>query len=92
MTVILLAENNVRLRFSNICFLFYRQLLSWYTLSQNPNVSAMGNGPALLPLWVRCDMSDPDGTTWLGAETICISNKVSGIELYSVTCKGMITV
>ncbi|TNN00442.1 hypothetical protein fugu_011688 [Takifugu bimaculatus] len=65
-----------------------RQLLSWYTLSQNPNVSAVGNGPALLPLWVRCDMSDPDGTTWLGAETICISNKVSGIKLYSVTCKG----
>lgn len=86
------TENNVRLRVSNKFSLFSRQLLSWYTLSQNANVSAVGNGPALLPLWVRCDMSDPAGTTWLGAETISISNKVSGIKLYSVTCKGIITV
>lgn len=65
-----------------------RQLLSWYTLSHNANVSATDNNPALLPLWVRCDMSDPAGTTWLGAETICSSNKVSGVKLYSITCKG----
>ncbi|XP_073328427.1 protein zwilch homolog isoform X2 [Pagrus major] len=65
-----------------------RQLLSWYTLSQNVNVSAVENNPALHPLWVRCDMSDPAGTTWFGAETVCMGNKVSGVKLYSVTCKG----
>ncbi|XP_076589126.1 protein zwilch homolog [Chaetodon auriga] len=65
-----------------------RQLLSWYILSQNPNVSAVENNPALHPLWVRCDMSDPARTTWFGAETICMASKVSGVKLYSVTCKG----
>nr|XP_019934447.1 PREDICTED: protein zwilch homolog [Paralichthys olivaceus] len=65
-----------------------RQLLSWYTLAQNANVSAVDNNPALNPLWVRCDMSDPAKTTWFGAETVCIGNKVSGVKLYSVTCKG----
>ncbi|XP_047452806.1 protein zwilch homolog [Mugil cephalus] len=65
-----------------------RQLLSWYTLSLNPSVSAVDNIPALQPLWVRCDMSDPAGTTWFGAETICMGNKVTGVKLYSTTCKG----
>ncbi|CAB1456876.1 unnamed protein product [Pleuronectes platessa] len=65
-----------------------RQLLSWYTLAQNANVSAVDNNPALNPLWVRCDMSDPAKTTWFGAETVCIGSKVSGVKLYSVTCKG----
>ncbi|XP_042352456.1 protein zwilch homolog [Plectropomus leopardus] len=65
-----------------------RQLLSWYTLSQNAKVSAVDNNPGLHPLWVRCDMSDPAGTTWFGAETVCTGNKVSGVKLYSVTCKG----
>ncbi|XP_030281259.1 protein zwilch homolog isoform X2 [Sparus aurata] len=65
-----------------------RQLLSWYTLSQNVNVSAVENNPALHPLWVRCDMSDPAGTAWFGAETVCMGNKVSGVKLHSVTCKG----
>ncbi|XP_068579300.1 protein zwilch homolog [Cebidichthys violaceus] len=65
-----------------------RQLLSWYTLSQNANVSSVDNNPALHPLWVRCDMSDPAGTTWFGAETVCMGNRVSGVKLYSVTCKG----
>ncbi|XP_029289779.1 protein zwilch homolog [Cottoperca gobio] len=65
-----------------------RQLLSWYTLSQNANVSAGDKHPALHPLWVRCDMSDPARTAWFGAETVCIGNKVSGVKLYSVTCKG----
>ncbi|XP_052337055.1 protein zwilch homolog isoform X2 [Oncorhynchus keta] len=75
-----------------------RQLLSWYTMSQNSIVSpavspadllppAVSPGP-LLPLWVRCDMADPAGTTWLGAETACTGNKVSGVKLYSVTCAG----
>ncbi|CAN9499354.1 unnamed protein product [Ophioblennius macclurei] len=65
-----------------------RQLLSWYTLSQNPNMSAVDNNPALPPLWVRCDMSDPSGTTWLGVETVCAASKVTGVKMYSVTCKG----
>ncbi|XP_038843226.1 protein zwilch homolog [Salvelinus namaycush] len=85
-----------------------RQLLSWYTMSQNSIVSpAVSPAPLLppavspvpllppavspvplLPLWVRCDMADPAGTTWLGAETACTGNKVSGVKLYSVTCAG----
>lgn len=65
-----------------------RQLLSWYTLSQNANVSAVDNNPALHPLWVRCDMSDPARTAWVGAETVCTGNKVSAVKLYSITCKG----
>uniref|UniRef100_A0A672FBF9 Protein zwilch n=1 Tax=Salarias fasciatus TaxID=181472 RepID=A0A672FBF9_SALFA len=67
------------------------QFLSWYTLSQNPNVSAVDNKPALLPLWVRCDMSDPSRTTWLGAETVCVANKVTGVKMYSVTCRGSVS-
>lgn len=63
-----------------------RQLLSSYILAQNPSVSEVEDR-ALLPLWVRCDMSDPAGTTWLGAETVCTGNKVTGAKLYSVTCK-----
>uniref|UniRef100_A0A671VQ32 Protein zwilch n=1 Tax=Sparus aurata TaxID=8175 RepID=A0A671VQ32_SPAAU len=51
------------------------------------NVS-VENNPALHPLWVRCDMSDPAGTAWFGAETVCMGNKVSGVKLHSVTCKG----
>ncbi|XP_028287093.1 protein zwilch homolog [Parambassis ranga] len=65
-----------------------RQLLSWYTLSQNASVSVVDNNPASYPLWVRCDMSDPAGTTWFGVETVCVGNKVTGVKLYSVTCKG----
>ncbi|KAK0148564.1 Protein zwilch [Merluccius polli] len=63
-----------------------RQLLSWYTMSQNQKLSH-DSGP-LDPLWVRCDMSDPAGTSWLGAETVHLANKVTGVKLYSVTCKG----
>ena len=44
--------------------------------------------PPLLPLWVRCDMSDALGTTWLGAETVSAGNKVSGIKLYTICSKG----
>ncbi|KAF0041055.1 hypothetical protein F2P81_006953 [Scophthalmus maximus] len=65
-----------------------RKLLSWYTLAQNGNMSAGNNNTALHPLWVRCDMSDPARTTWFGAETVCVGHKVSGVKLYSVTCKG----
>uniref|UniRef100_A0A8C5DQY7 Protein zwilch n=1 Tax=Gouania willdenowi TaxID=441366 RepID=A0A8C5DQY7_GOUWI len=65
-----------------------RKLVSWYTLSQNPSMSAVESSPALHPLWVRCDMSDPAGTTWLGAETVRVTNKITGMKLYSITCKG----
>ncbi|KAM6926023.1 protein zwilch homolog isoform 3-T3 [Lycodopsis pacificus] len=51
-------------------------------------LTIMKASPALHPLWVRCDMSDPAGTTWFGAETVCMGNRVSGVKLYSVTCKG----
>uniref|UniRef100_A0A3B5KS30 Protein zwilch n=1 Tax=Xiphophorus couchianus TaxID=32473 RepID=A0A3B5KS30_9TELE len=73
---------------NNFLFSFCRQLLSLYTLSQNPGVSAVDNKPILHPLWVRCDMSDPAGTAWFGAEPVCVSNKVAGVKLYSITCKG----
>ncbi|XP_017261359.1 protein zwilch homolog [Kryptolebias marmoratus] len=65
-----------------------RQLLSLYTLSQNSGVSAVDSSFVLHPLWVRCDMSDPAGTTWFGAEPVSVGNKVTGVKLYSVTCKG----
>ncbi|XP_061630519.1 protein zwilch homolog isoform X3 [Phyllopteryx taeniolatus] len=64
-----------------------RQLLSWYTLSQNANVHSVDD-PALRPLWVRCDMSDPARTIWFGAEGVCVANKVCGVKLYSVTFTG----
>ncbi|XP_041852673.1 protein zwilch homolog [Melanotaenia boesemani] len=65
-----------------------RELLSLYTLSQNAGVSEVDNSSVLHPLWVRCDMSDPAGTTWFGAEPVCASNKIIGVKLYSITCKG----
>uniref|UniRef100_A0A3P8X9T2 Protein zwilch n=1 Tax=Esox lucius TaxID=8010 RepID=A0A3P8X9T2_ESOLU len=75
-----------------------RQLLSWYTMSQNTAVPPAGSTPLLtppavnlaplLPLWVRCDMADAAATAWLAAEPVCTGNKVSGVKLYSVTCKG----
>ncbi|XP_008310320.1 protein zwilch homolog isoform X2 [Cynoglossus semilaevis] len=64
-----------------------RQILSWYTLSQNPCVSGVANNAALHPLWVRCDMSDPAKTMWMGAETVCTGTNVSGVILYSITSK-----
>ncbi|KAF3854873.1 hypothetical protein F7725_022928 [Dissostichus mawsoni] len=70
-------------------FICEKPLLSWYTLSQNANASAVDNNPALHPLWVRCDMSDPARTAWVGAETVCTGNKVSAVKLYSITCKGI---
>ncbi|KAJ8002452.1 hypothetical protein DPEC_G00159070 [Dallia pectoralis] len=63
-----------------------RQLLSWYTISQNAAVPPGESLPCpipLLPLWVRCDMTDPAATAWLAAEVVC-----PGVKLYSVTCKG----
>uniref|UniRef100_A0AAY4B6C1 Protein zwilch n=1 Tax=Denticeps clupeoides TaxID=299321 RepID=A0AAY4B6C1_9TELE len=68
-----------------LCFL--RELLSWYTLSQNPHMPHVLYA-AIPPVWVCCDMSDTAGTAWLGAESICTDNKVNAIKLYSVCCKG----
>lgn len=64
-----------------------RQLVSFYTLVQNPCMS-LGEDRTFSPLWVRCDMLDPAGTTWLGAEMVCTGSKAAGTKLYSVTCKG----
>lgn len=72
----------------NVIFSSYRQLLSLYTLSQNPSVSAVDQKLILHPLWVRCDMGDAEGTAWFGAEPVCVGGKVTGVKLYSVTCKG----
>lgn len=52
-------------------------------------MSAEDTNLPLYPLWVRCDMSDPAGTTWFGAETVCVGTKVTGVKLYSITSKGI---
>ncbi|XP_014315229.1 protein zwilch homolog isoform X1 [Myotis lucifugus] len=68
-----------------------RQLIGLYTMAHNPNMTHIKiNRPvtALPPLWVRCDSSDPEGTSWLGAELITTSNSITGIVLYAVNCKA----
>ncbi|KAG9273188.1 hypothetical protein AMEX_G12291 [Astyanax mexicanus] len=67
-----------------------RQLLSWYTMSQNPNMPQV-EAHVLPPLWVRCDMSDPAGVSWLGAETVYAGSKATAVKLYTVCCKGATT-
>uniref|UniRef100_A0A8C1ZC79 Protein zwilch n=1 Tax=Cyprinus carpio TaxID=7962 RepID=A0A8C1ZC79_CYPCA len=64
------------------------QLLSWYTMAQNPNMPQVEAPGTLHPLWVRCDKSDPCATAWLGVETVYSGNKTSGVKLYTVSCKG----
>lgn len=67
-----------------------RQLIGFYTMAHNPNMTHLKiNRPvtALPPLWVRCDGSDPEGISWLGAELISTSSNITGIVLYMVTCK-----
>ncbi|XP_030621173.1 protein zwilch homolog [Chanos chanos] len=64
-----------------------RQLLSWYTMSQNPNMPQVDDS-AFHPIWIRCDMNDPAGTTWMGAETVHSGSKVAAVKLYSVCSKG----
>ncbi|KAJ3596732.1 hypothetical protein NHX12_003136 [Muraenolepis orangiensis] len=59
-------------------------------MSQNQKLSP-DNSP-LNPLWVCCDMSDPAGTSWLGAETVHMANNVTGVKLYSVTCKATLNI
>ncbi|XP_062998268.1 protein zwilch homolog [Elgaria multicarinata webbii] len=70
-----------------------RQLISFYTMSQNPNMNHLKiKKPALLPpLWVRCDRSDLKQTIWVGAEPLSTGNKLTGIKLYTVTCSGPIS-
>ncbi|NXY54295.1 ZWILC protein, partial [Callaeas wilsoni] len=67
-----------------------RQLVSLYTMVQNPNIAYLGmSDPVVLPpLWVRCDGSDPRHTCWLGAEPLRAGNKVTGVNIYMVSCDG----
>ncbi|NXU58970.1 ZWILC protein, partial [Turnix velox] len=67
-----------------------KQLISLYTMIQNPNLSdmMMDELVVLPPLWIRCDGSDPDHTYWLGAEPLRAGNKITGINLHVVTCDG----
>ncbi|XP_042330895.1 protein zwilch homolog isoform X2 [Sceloporus undulatus] len=67
-----------------------RQLISFYTMSQNPNMSHLERNESapLPPLWVRCDGSDPKQTIWMGAEPLRAGSNPEGILLHSVTCVG----
>nr|XP_020732486.1 protein zwilch homolog isoform X3 [Odocoileus virginianus texanus] len=67
-----------------------RQLIGFYTMAHNPNMTHLKiNRPvaALPPLWVRCDGSDPERVSWLGAELLSTSSSVTGVVLYMVTCR-----
>ncbi|XP_053320283.1 protein zwilch homolog [Spea bombifrons] len=72
-----------------------RQLLSSYTMAQNPNMAQLRDGKPveiLPPLWVRCDSSDAEGTCWLGAEPIKANrNEITGMSFRMVTCAGPTT-
>lgn len=67
-----------------------RQLISLYTMVQNPNMTYPGISDlaVLPPLWVRCDGSDPQHTCWIGAEPLKAGNKVTGVNIYMVSCDG----
>ncbi|KFP33829.1 Protein zwilch, partial [Colius striatus] len=67
-----------------------KQLISLYTMVQNPNMTHLKLGELVMlpPVWIRCDGSDPEHTYWLGAEPLKAGNKISGINLYMVTCDG----
>ncbi|NXS90734.1 ZWILC protein, partial [Jacana jacana] len=67
-----------------------KQLISLYTMAQNPNMTHLEiSDPVVLPpIWIRCDGSDPEHTCWLGAEPLRAGNKITGINLYMVTCDG----
>ncbi|XP_059036860.1 protein zwilch homolog isoform X2 [Mustela lutreola] len=68
-----------------------RQLIGLYTMAHNPNMTHLKiNQPVtpLPPLWVRCDSSDPEGTCWLGAELVTTNHSITGIVLYTVSCKA----
>ncbi|XP_054128820.1 protein zwilch homolog [Melozone crissalis] len=67
-----------------------KQLISLYTMVQNPKVPSLGMSAlaVLPPLWARCDGSDPQHTCWIGAEPLKTANKVTGINIYTVSCDG----
>ncbi|XP_032051121.1 protein zwilch homolog isoform X1 [Aythya fuligula] len=67
-----------------------KQLISLYTMAQNPNMTHLKTSERVVlpPLWIRCDGSDPECTRWLGAEPLKAGNKITGINIYVVTCNG----
>ncbi|XP_013922162.1 PREDICTED: protein zwilch homolog [Thamnophis sirtalis] len=70
-----------------------RQLISFYTMSQNPNMEHLQINHAVQfpPLWVRCEPSDPKQIIWLGAEPSRNGNNLLGIKLHTVTCSGPVS-
>ncbi|NWT52112.1 ZWILC protein, partial [Erythrocercus mccallii] len=67
-----------------------KQLISLYTMVQNPNMTYLGISDLVVlpPLWARCDGSDPQRTFWIGAEPLKAGNKVTGLNIYMVSCDG----
>ncbi|NXH56385.1 ZWILC protein, partial [Rhabdornis inornatus] len=67
-----------------------KQLISLYTMVQNPNMSYLGMSDLVVlpPLWARCDGSDPQHICWIGAEPLKAGNKVTGVNIYTVSCVG----
>ncbi|NXD19598.1 ZWILC protein, partial [Spelaeornis formosus] len=67
-----------------------KELISLYTMVQNPNVACLGMSDRVVlpPLWARCDGSDPQHTCWVGAEPLRPANKVTGLNIYTVSCDG----
>ncbi|NWQ68285.1 ZWILC protein, partial [Neopipo cinnamomea] len=67
-----------------------KQLVSLYAMVQNPNVTHVGISDLVVlpPLWIRCDGSDPEHTCWIGAEPLRAGQKITGINIYVVSCEG----
>uniref|UniRef100_A0A8C0UCP0 Protein zwilch n=2 Tax=Cyanistes caeruleus TaxID=156563 RepID=A0A8C0UCP0_CYACU len=67
-----------------------KHLISLYTMVQNPNMTHLGISDLVVlpPLWARCDGSDPQHTCWIGAEPLKAGNKVTGLNIYTVSCDG----
>ncbi|NXM87316.1 ZWILC protein, partial [Oenanthe oenanthe] len=67
-----------------------KQLISLYTMVQNPNMSNVGMSDLVVlpPLWARCDGCDPQHTCWIGAEPLKAGNKVTGLNICTVSCDG----
>ncbi|NWU80854.1 ZWILC protein, partial [Onychorhynchus coronatus] len=67
-----------------------KQLVSLYAMVQNPNMPHLGLSDLglLPPLWIRCDGSDPEHTCWIGAEPLRAGRKITGINIYMVSCEG----
>uniref|UniRef100_A0A8C3UIG7 Protein zwilch n=1 Tax=Catharus ustulatus TaxID=91951 RepID=A0A8C3UIG7_CATUS len=65
-----------------------RQLISLYSMVQNPNMTYVGMSELLVlaPLWARCDGCDPQHTLWIGAEPLKAGNKVTALNIYTVSC------